>query len=241
MKSKLTIFLLISLFIVSGTYAQNKKQGKKIVLKGLVVDAENTPIQFASVFVDGKNCNIQSDANGRFRMKIKPTAESITVFTLFNGVEEIAYQGEEEMTFVLTSSDMVQQDPLNKSDKEESDLINVGYGTAHKSSITTSVGEVNKSRFKNTQHYINIYDMIKGEVPGVVVSGTNITIRGISSITLSSQPLFVVNGSPTTNITDISPNDVKSISVLKGAAAAIYGSRGTNGVILITLKSANDN
>ena len=78
--------------------------------------------------------------------------------------------------------------------------------------------------------------MIVGEVPGVIVSGTSIRIRGASSINASSEPLFIVDGAPTSSIGHISPRDVKSIDILKGSSAAIYGVRGANGVIVIKLK-----
>lgn len=240
MKNKLTILLLISLFIINGSYAQSNKRSKKLTLKGLVLDTENNPVQNASIFIDGKKSSKVSDAEGRFEIKFKPSVKTITVFTLFQGVIEVAYQGEEELTFVLSSANITFEDPLNNVVFEESDLTDVGYGNASKKNLTSSVGEVNKSRLKESHYYANIYDMIKGEVPGVVVNGNNIVIRGLSSINMSSEPLYVVDGSPVSSIANISPNDVKSISVLKGASAAIYGSRGANGVILIKLKTAND-
>lgn len=236
MKRKIILILLLSIFIVGGNYAQGKKQSKKVTLKGLVVDAEKAPIQNASIFIDGNKSSMTSDAEGRFSLKVKPTVKIISVFSLAYGVIEYNYQGEEEITFVMSSDKMVVQDPLNTPKKVENDLVNIGYGNASKRNLTTSVGEVSENRLKNSRNYTNIYDMIKGEVPGVVVNGNSITIRGVSSVNLSSEPLFVVNGSPANSISDISPNDVKSISVLKGASAAIYGSRGSNGVILITLK-----
>ncbi len=240
MKYKLTLLLLISVFIVGNTSAQNKKKRKKVVLKALVIDTENRPIQNVSIFIDGKKSSTTSDENGRFKLKLKRTVKTITVFTLFNGAAELEYKGQEEITFVLISGNAVQQDPLNDPDKPDDDLIDVGYGKAHKRSLSSSVGEVNKDHLKNAFHYNNIYDMIKGEVPGVVVSGESITIRGMSSLNLSNEPLYVVDGVPTSSISNLSPNDVKSISVLKGSSAAIYGSRGANGVIVIRLKTAND-
>lgn len=241
MKIKLTLIILFSLFIISSTYAQEKKKPKKVIFKGLVIDAENNPIQNVTLFIDGKKSNTVSDSEGRFELKLKRGVKSITVFSLFNGAAELDYNGEEEITFVLSSDNTVHQDPLNEPQKTESDQINVGYGSTSKRNLTTSVGEVSEDKLKNARNYATIFDMIRGEVPGVVVSGNTITIRGLSSLNLSNEPLYVVNGSPVGSISDISPNDVKSISVLKGSSAAIYGSRGANGVILILLKSAKDN
>jgi len=163
------------------------------------------------------------------------------VFTIFNGADEVEYKGQEEIIFTLKGAGgATMQDPLNVPIEEDKEMINVGYGTTDKRKLTTSVGVVNDERIKSARNYTNIFDMIRGEVPGVVVSGNSITIRGMSSLTLSNEPLFIVNGSPSFGISNISPNDVKSISVLKGSSAAIYGSRGANGVILIVLKSASD-
>jgi TonB-dependent SusC/RagA subfamily outer membrane receptor len=112
---------------------------------------------------------------------------------------------------------------------------NIGYGTISESEKTSSITDV---PIDNTiSQYANIYDYIKGEVPGVVVNGDRILIRGIGSINLSNEPLFVVDNVPVDNVKWLSPNDVKSITVLKDASAcAIYGVRGANGVIVITTK-----
>ena len=82
--------------------------------------------------------------------------------------------------------------------------------------------------------------MLRGEVPGVQVNGTSIRIQGASSLTLSTEPLFVVDGVTVNSIDHILPQMVKSIQVLKGSSAAIYGSRGANGVLLINLINAGD-
>lgn len=240
MKSKLFLLVIISFFIINEGHAQKRKRAKKTALKGLVIDTENNPVINASIFIDGKNCGTLSDEDGLFEIKVKSDVKTITIFTLFNGVTELKYHGQEKITFVLIQGNTIMQDPLNTSSKKEEDLVDVGYGKVLKRNLITSVGIVNKEHIKNTYHYSNIYAMIKGEVSGVTVSGGNITIRGISSLNLSNEPLFVVDGVPTSGISDLSPDDVKSISVLKGASAAIYGSRGANGVILIRLKTAKD-
>jgi len=86
----------------------------------------------------------------------------------------------------------------------------------------------------------NIYDMIRGRFPGVEVSGTSIRIMGSSSLNVSTEPLFVVDGVIVNSIDDISPQNVKSIEVLKGPDATVYGTRGANGVIIITRLSGKD-
>ena len=108
-------------------------------------------------------------------------------------------------------------------------------GEIEKDELTTLVSSVNLDKARET-HYTNIFEMIKGEVPGVIVSGSSIKIRGGSSLTQNTEPLYVVNGVMVSQIGDILPDAVKSIEVLKGTAAAIYGSRAANGVILIKTK-----
>jgi TonB-dependent SusC/RagA subfamily outer membrane receptor len=82
--------------------------------------------------------------------------------------------------------------------------------------------------------------MIRGEVAGVQVMGNSIRIQGVGSLTLSTEPLYVVDGNVVNSISDIQPYNVKSIEILKGSSASIYGSRGANGVILIKLIGSGD-
>lgn len=88
--------------------------------------------------------------------------------------------------------------------------------------------------------YQDIYDMIRGRVAGVEVSGKSIKIRGTNSLNISTEPLFVVDGIVVREIDDIAPETVKSIEVLKGPDASAYGIRGSNGVIVITRKTGKD-
>jgi len=88
--------------------------------------------------------------------------------------------------------------------------------------------------------YQDIYDMIRGRVAGVEVSGKSIKIRGTNSLNISTEPLFVVDGVIVKEIEDIDPETVKSIEVLKGPDASVYGARGSNGVIVITRKTGKD-
>ena len=119
------------------------------------------------------------------------------------------------------------------SQSQEQDQVNIGYGTTPRDQLTTSVSSV---KIDENVPYTNIYEMIQGKCAGVVVHGTSIQIRGIGSINLSTQPLFVVDGIEVNDVSHINPRDVKDIQVLKDSSASIYGSRGANGVILITLK-----
>ena len=119
------------------------------------------------------------------------------------------------------------------SQSQEQDQVNIGYGTVPRDQATTSVSTI---KGDDTVPYATIYEMIQGKCAGVVVSGNSVVIRGVGTINLSSQPLFIVDGVEVGDISHINPRDVKDISVLKDSSASIYGSRGANGVILITLK-----
>ena len=121
--------------------------------------------------------------------------------------------------------------------------INVGYGNVDKDELTYSVTQLDIDE-KESVVYTNIWEYMRGRVPGVNIGFADpgqtpsITIRGINSVNSSTQPLFLVDGVETPDVSFINPNDIASISVLKDASAAIYGTRGGNGVILITTKSA---
>jgi len=117
-----------------------------------------------------------------------------------------------------------------KADK----AVEVGYGTAVKKNLTDSISEVELP--KNEKSYRDIYEMIRGRCAGVQVIGEKIIIRGVSTINSGTDPLFIVDGQPVMSISHLNPQDVESITVLKGSAASIYGSRGANGVIVIKMK-----
>lgn len=126
------------------------------------------------------------------------------------------------------------------SDNEES--VNIGYGKVRKKDMTNSVGHIKKD-----EHlvYNTIYDYLRAKVPGVIVERTGsstekIYVRGINTINSPTDPLIIVDGVEVEDISSINPYDVESIDVLKDTAAAIYGVRGTNGVIIITLKKSSD-
>lgn len=114
--------------------------------------------------------------------------------------------------------------------------INIGYGTISKSNNVNSVSKVNV-RNEDVVSYTTIYEYLQGRVAGVQVDGTNITIRGKNSINSSTQPLILVDGMEMADVSNLNPNDISHVEVLKDSSTAIYGVRGGNGVILITTKS----
>ena len=114
--------------------------------------------------------------------------------------------------------------------------VNVGYGTVRKSGLTQSVSTV-QVKENEMQNYRDIYEYLEGRVAGVEVTyDKRIIVRGSGTVNGSTDPLILGDGQEWQDISGLNPNDIKSIDVLKGSATAIYGVRGSNGVILITTK-----
>ncbi len=227
MKWKVVIVLLISFCSVQVIYAQKKNKKNKI--SGLVTDANMRPVGGAIIFVDGVKKNSITNSKGYYHIRVSPVAKEISVFTPLNGFKKLEINGNTVLNFNLGKA---VAKPLLQIPKEE-EMIDIGYGKVSRKNLTSEVGTIygQQSRQKS---YSNIFEMIKGEVPGVEVNGNSIRIRNSFSFQLSTEPLFVVDGVIVPGIDGISPSDVRSIAILKGSSASIYGSRGANGVILIT-------
>ncbi len=223
--------ILTSLLLVCsvGLFAQN------IQVKGTVTDASTGEvIPFASVSLKGTMTGAATDLDGNYQLTVP--SNGVLVFS-FVGYEnlEVAIEGKAVINAALAPS----QEFID-------DAIVIAYGTSTKSSFTGSAAMV-KSEAIEKKVSTNVTSALAGASPGVqVISGSGdptsggptIRIRGVGSMSASSSPLIVVDGSPFEgSIKDINPNDVESMSVLKDASAsAIYGNRGANGVILITTK-----
>lgn len=235
MKFRIVLFLLIP--FMAGITLSGQNINKKITINGLVVDQANYPVAKATIFIDGEKTSQVTDDKGFYKIKIKAGSTRIGIFTISNGIVEEAINGRTTINFILGSSFNQQNGDQKYPDGEED--INVGYGSVKKKDLTQSVNRIDgeNTRFAS---YTNIYEMIKGEFPGVKVIGKSINIQGSFSLYSSTEPLFVVDGVPIESIDNVPPQMVKSIEVLKGASATIYGTRGACGVILITLTGAKD-
>lgn len=122
--------------------------------------------------------------------------------------------------------------PLSKEDRE----VNIGYEVIDKDQLTTSVSGF-KADKKHPTTFSNMYEYLRGRVAGVMVTPDNkILIRGINSINSSTDPLILVDGVETADLSTINPQDVQSVDVIKDGSSSIYGMRGANGVILITTR-----
>jgi TonB-dependent SusC/RagA subfamily outer membrane receptor len=228
---KIKAFLLILFSVLSFSVSSGQKNNKKIVLTGTVINAGQKPIVGALILIDGNNTNVVTDNNGLFKLKVRPDADSLTIVTFTNGVSTVAIDGRTNINFILGNPDLSKQDVQKKS--ENSQQVNIGYGKVSEKNLLTNVNTID-ARSSKYASYKNIYEILKG-TPGVIVRGNSVQIQGQSSFNSGTEPLYIVDGMAVESIDGISPSMVESISVLKGASASIYGSRGANGAIIITL------
>jgi TonB-dependent SusC/RagA subfamily outer membrane receptor len=185
------------------------------VLSGKVLNYKKKPVVNASIYLDSIDSNVVTNKEGEFSLTVPEKVKTIKVHSKKYGWLSSSYNNETKMDFVYLESD--------KSKNEK--------GASNPQSLSLE-------KDKNTITYRTIFDMIRGKLAGVVVTQDNkITIRGVSSFYYSTEPLFVVDGVVVNSIDEISPVNVKSISVLKGADASIYGARGSSGVIVIKMKN----
>jgi TonB-dependent SusC/RagA subfamily outer membrane receptor len=220
-KSLLFVFLLS----VGLGYAQNKLTGK-------VTNSKNKPVINAKVYLDSIDTNVETNKNGDFEVLLPAKVTMINVYSHEYGLLSSKFNNENIMNFMFLDLDKSTNGKIKKGDK-----ITIGYSEAEKKYKVNNSEGVSVPSDKNTVVYNTIYDMIRGRLSGVAVSRDNrITIRGVSSIRNIIEPLFVVDGMIVSGIDYISPNNVKNISVLKGAEASIYGSQASAGVIVIKTK-----
>ena len=229
MKCNILFVLLLSLFSIQVSYAQ--KTNKKIKITGTVVDATNRPVVGALIMVDGVKSDEVTDSKGAYSIKVLPGAKTLTVLSLYtNEMKAVDINGKQEVNFMLGK-----EYEYRRTGTEQGETVDIGYGTSKKdqSSNPGNRADINTTRGKS---YLNIYEMIKSEVPEQLKWNLNHQLeQGSGSFISSTEPLFVVDGTVVNEISNIVPSQVRSISLLKGSAASIYGSRGANGVIVITL------
>ncbi len=234
------IMVLILLFSVAvGSAFPGQKSKKSFVITGYVVDETQYPVADAVILIDKKISSIVTDKNGFYKVRVKSTDKIIGISVLVSGLDEAPFiseqpiDGMKRINFTLDATVPRKLYKQNISSNEE--LVNIGYGNIKKKDLSSSVGRIDGTEERNAS-YLSIYDMLR-EVPGVVVRGKNVHIHGISSVYSGTEPLYIVDGTYVNSVDNISPLSVRSVEVLKGSSAAIYGTRGANGVILINLKS----
>lgn len=210
-------------------------------VQGVVSDAANgEPIPGVVVMVQGTNNGVSTDLDGHYVLPLKGQKNPVIVFrSIGYSTQEIAVNGRTTIDVSL-SPDMEFLD----------EVVVIGYGTLDKKELTSAISHVSSKEFLATSGSDPTM-MIQGKVAGVSIENTgaadpnnnaSIQVRGISSRNAGLGPLIVIDGIPGGNLTNVNPNDIESIDILKdGAASAIYGTRGSNGVVLInTKKGAKD-
>lgn len=239
------LILLGLLALAPATYAEGNgntdqmsmNQSGNIIVKGKIVDEKGEPLLGATIKQKGTSNGVITDIDGNFSFSVPSDATLIVSFIGFKSIERTV-GGKTELGNITLVSDT----------KELDQVVVIGYGTQRKVDLTGSVAIVNTEEMKKVSNS-NISTILEGKVAGVQITSDGqpgadptVRIRGIGSFG-STAPLYVVDGVPMgTTIRDFSPNDIESLQVLKDAsAAAIYGSRAANGVIIITTKQGKKN
>lgn len=237
---KTALYCIIALAGVLALPVSAQKGGEKTLITGTVLDAAGNPISNAMVMVDGEKTNSVTKADGTYKIKVKPGALRLGIFTFGQGIfeEDIAGRDTIDFNFATLAAEKPKEEA---AEAEAGDVINTGYGNVKEKNLTTNIRKVDVSKEKRT--YTNIYEMLQG-VSGVRVSpeAKTINIQASRDILGAVPPLILVDGVPVEmgSLDAIPPSAVDHIEVLKNTAAAMYGSRGYGGVILITTKKAAD-
>lgn len=214
---------------VFGAYAQN-------TITGIVKDASGQPMPGVSISVKGTQIGTMTDADGEY--SITASAESVLVFSFI---------GYENVEVAVTDNGMQINVELKESTQSLDEVIVLGYGTTTKKEVTGAVTSI-KSKDFNPGAFNDPMGLIQGKVAGLTITkpngadpmaGYQILLRGINTLSAGQGPLIIVDGVIGADLKNVNFQDVETFDVLKdGSAAAIYGTRGTNGVIIITTKSA---
>ena len=199
---------------------------------GTVVDNTGAPLPGANVLVKGTNNGTQTDFDGNFTISAASDATLIVSYIGFTA-QEVAINGRSQVDVTLVED-------ASKLDE----VVVIGYGTAKKSDLTGAVAQVSSKSFED-QPLVRVEDALQGRAAGVQVSragggpgqAIKVRVRGVNSINGDNSPLIVIDGIIGGDLSTLNPNDIATMDVLKDASAsAIYGSRGSNGVILVTTK-----
>jgi len=243
LKELLTKFLII-LLCISNALTLSAKNGiinlstgnefQQKQVTGTVTDRSGSPFSGVNVVVTGTNIGTTTDISGKYTISVPPGSSSLT-FTFIGMNPQTVTIGESARINVTMTESAIGLE----------EVIVIGYGTVKKSDLTGAISSVSSAELSSIQTS-SVLGQAQGKLAGVDIIESNgtpgssqtIRIRGNRSITAGNDPLFVVDGIPTSQeINDFNPGDIESMEVLKDASAvAIYGSRGANGVILITTK-----
>jgi len=229
--SSISIYLtaLIMLFS-SGLFAQ------QTTITGTVTDTEGTTMPGVTVVVKGTTTGTSTDMDGKYALAVPADAETL-VFSFIGMTSQEVLIGEQTTINVVMESQMIGMQ----------EVVVIGYGTRIREELTGAVSSVSSDQLELSTAP-SVISRLQGQVSGVNITQSNrpggdaiIRIRGIGTIN-NSEPLFVIDGVPAGPGNNINPNDIESVSILKDASSsAIYGTRGANGVVIITTKRGRNN
>jgi outer membrane receptor protein involved in Fe transport len=218
--TSLLFVLLIGSVLTTASGQKPDKTLSKITLSGTVTGLDGSPAADAQIFIDSVDTGFSTNDIGKYRVKVSTGAKMVFAYSFMKGSGEAAIDGRSIVDIVLDPRKDIRPDFSGRS----SELKENSASKKTKSKVI----------------YSNIYEMIRAEVPGVLVSGSSIVVQQQNSFLGSAAPLFLVNGVRVNSISNINPAEVKSITLLKGSQAAAYGNEGANGVLSITLLSGGD-
>lgn len=241
------LVLLLGIWQIStnSVFAENSSVNLKVTtvngllpapVTGVTTDSKGLTLPGVTVRLKGTSKAAITNQEGKFTIDV-PNNQSVLIFSCMGYVSQEVVVGTQKALKITMQEDVTNLD----------EVVVVGYGTQRKSDVTSSVASVKSDNFLQGASK-DAAQLIQGKVSGLTVStssgdptqGTQIMLRGIASVLSSSAPLVLVDGIPG-SLTSVAPEDIESIDVLKdGSAAAIYGTRGTNGVILITTRKAKN-
>jgi hypothetical protein len=227
MKLNKTITLIFIVCFSQFIYGQKdlKVSAKPVTVTGKVSDKNQVPIAGAVIYIDSIKTDVFTKKNGSYKIKVSPSAKSIEARSSDYGNSVTSINGQTHIDFILNVID------VKVSSQGE---------TGKDRQVKENDKKAARTKSKKINTYNDIFQMIRAEVSGVTVTGRSIHIQQRHSFYGSGDPLFLVNGVIVENIAGINPLEVKSIRVLMGSEAVIYGVRGSNGVLSITLKNGND-
>ena len=226
------IFMFFFLF-TPFVYSQSRKQ-----ITGSVQDVQGNPLIGVSILETGTSNGTITDMNGTYSLNISST----------NATLRFSYIGYEEQLIKIQGRNVINV-KMNEETSNLDEVVVVGYGVQRKSDLTGAISSINAAETLKKMPAAQVADLLQGRIAGlsnVNSSGAagaapTLRVRGVNSIKADGGPLVVIDGFPGGNLSAINPADIKSIEVLKDASStAIYGSRGANGVILITTKSPKE-
>jgi TonB-linked SusC/RagA family outer membrane protein len=228
-------FVVLSILAINTMPTIAQTTTPKVTIKGVILSAEdNKPLASASILFKGETKGISADSLGAFTFKVDKNKPVIFSY--------IGYEPQ-EMVFAKSQSIVVQLKPIATANDE---VVVVGYGTQKRGNVTGAVAKYKNDRIDETS-VPRLDQALQGRIAGVQVQNVNpeagsdakVSIRGVTSLSASNGPLVVVDGQPVPDgLAFVNMADVESVEVLKDAAsAAIYGSRGSAGVIIITTKA----